>query len=321
MIWMVSAITFIASASIFLFVWFAYVGESSQDVVRGRIERLRSADRWAGIATDLRLVRDEMFSTIPLLHRLFSQTPAGIWAQKYVAQAGMKTKPAKLFLLSVVIAFASYFVVGLFLPYYFSIPAGIVTSLIPLAFVSFKRRARLNLFEERFPDALDMLGRAVRAGHSFTSAMELVVQECPEPVAGEFSITFEEQNYGIPLRDALLHFADRMPSFDVRFLVTALIVQRDSGGNLAEILDQLSRVIRERFRIHRDVQSKTALGRMTAGILILLPAGMLAMMMFVNRESEVVLFTDPKGPEILGIAVALQVIGALLLWRIVQIEV
>ncbi len=142
-----------------------------------------------------------------------------------------------------------------------------------------------------------MLGRAVRAGHAFTSAMQLVAQESPEPVAGEFSISFEEQNYGIPLRDALEHLADRMPLFDVRFLITALIVQKDSGGNLAEILDQLSRVIRERFRIRRDVKTKTAMGRLTAGILITLPAAMLAMMMFVNPEYESVLFHDPMGPD------------------------
>ena len=126
-----------------------------------------------------------------------------------------------------------------------------------------------------------MLGRAVRAGHAFTSAMELIAQESPEPVAGEFAITFEEQNYGIPVRDALEHLAERVPLLDVRFLVTALIVQKESGGNLAEILDQLSRVIRERFRIYRDVKTKTAMGRLTAGILITLPVAMLGMMMFV----------------------------------------
>ena len=137
---------------------------------------------------------------------------------------------------------------------------------------------------------LDMLGRAVRAGHAFTSALELIAQESPEPIAGEFAITFEEQNYGIPIRDALEHLAERVPLLDVRFLVTALIIQKDSGGNLAEILDQLSRVIRERFRIYRDVKTKTALGRLTAGILIMLPFAMLGLMMSVAHDYEAVLF-------------------------------
>lgn len=321
MIWMVAGITFAVSTAIVLAIWVLYMSESAQEVVRGRIERLRAAENWTGIAADLKLVRDEMFSTIPLLHQFLARAPGADWAQKYMAQAGLKTKPAKVLLLSIVIAIITYLFIGLFLPYYIAMGLGVVALLIPLAIVSFQRRKRLLLFEERFPDALDMLGRAVRAGHAFTSAMQLIVQESPEPVAGEFSITFEEQNYGIPLRDALEHMADRVPLFDVRFLCTALIVQKESGGNLAEILDQLSTVIRERFRIQRDVRTKTALGRLTAGILIALPLAMLAMMMFVNPDYESVLFHDPKGPIALGLALLLQMVGALILWRIVSIEV
>jgi tight adherence protein B len=318
---MVSIITFVMTTVIVFAIWFLYSKESTQEVVRGRIEQLRAAERWAGIATDLKLVRDEMLSTVPMLHRLLAQAPGAIWAQKYLAQAGLKTKPAKLLLLSIVIGIVTYILLGQFIPIYLAFGACVLTSLVPLAVVAWKRRSRLRLFEERFPDALDMLGRAVRAGIAFTPAMESVVKESPEPVAGEFAIAFDEQNYGIPMRDALMHLADRVPTFDVRFLVTALIVQRESGGNLAEILDQLARVIRERFRIHRDVQVKTALGRMTAGILMSLPIAMLIMMTFVNPEYETVLFHDEYGPMVLGLAAVLQVIGGLILWRIVQIEV
>ena len=321
MVWMVTMITFAASSAIVLGIWVLYVGESAQEVVRGRIEHLRASQNWTGIAADLRLVRDEMVSSIPLLHKFLVRAPGATWAQKALSQAGLKTKPAKIFLICVVLAIIAYVVVGHYLPFYFAVPAGILASLIPIGVVAYQRHKRLNLFEERFPDGLDMLGRAVRAGHAFTSAMQLVGQEAPEPVASEFAITFEEQNYGIPVRDALEHLADRVPSFDVRFLVTALIVQKDSGGNLAEILDQLSRVIRERFRIHRDVKTKTALGRLTAGILIALPAVMLAMMMFVNPDYEGVLFHDPLGPRILGIAAFMQIVGGLILWKIVSIEV
>lgn len=321
MTWMVTLITFTVSAVIVLGIWVLVLGESAQAVVRGRIERLRAAENWTGIAADLKLVRDEMFSTIPLLHQTLARAPGADWAQKYLAQAGMKTKPAKILLLSIVIGIITYFFVGFFLPFYLGIILGILVFFVPLAIVAFERRKRLLLFEERFPDALDMLGRAVRAGHAFTSAMQVIVQESPEPVAGEFSITFEEQNYGIPLRDALEHLADRVPLFDVRFLCTALIVQKESGGNLAEILDQLSQVIRERFRIQRDVRTKTALGRLTAGILIALPAAMLIMMLFVNHDYESILFNDPKGPMILGLALLLQMVGAFMLWRIVHIEV
>jgi len=215
----------------------------------------------------------------------------------------------------------TYVLVGLYLPYYVAFTAGLATCVIPLAIVAFARRKRLNLFEERFPDALDMMSRAVRAGHAFTSALELIAQESPEPVGGEFAITFEEQNYGIPVRDALEHLADRVPLLDVRFLVTALIVQKESGGNLAEIVDQLARVIRERFRIYRDVQTKTALGRLTAGILIALPVAMLGMMMYIAPEYETLIFHDQLGHFFLGAAAIAQLIGAILLWRIVSIEV
>lgn len=321
MIWILTIMTFAGTATIFMVLWAYWTGETTQEVVRGRIEHLRAAQNWTGIAADLKLVRDEMLSSIPLLHRFMSRAPGAAWAQKVLGQAGLKTKPVKILLVCVVMGVIAYVIVAHYLPLYFAFPAGILASLIPIAVVAFQRYKRLGLFEERFPDALDMLGRAVRAGHAFTSAMQLVGQEAPEPVAGEFAIAFEEQNYGIPVRDALEHLADRIPSFDVRFLVTALIVQKDSGGNLAEILDQLSRVIRERFRIRRDVKTKTALGRLTAGILIALPILMLVMMMFVNPDYEKVIFHDPLGPRILGIAAFLQVVGGIILWRIVHIEV
>lgn len=321
MVLLVTLITFAATAAIIFLIWAVSLPESTQGVVRGRLETLRAAQNWSGIAADLKLVRDEMVSTIPLLHRFLIRAPGTTWAQKFLMQAGLKTKPAKIFLICVLLAVVTYVILSQFLPIYFAFPAGLLAMLIPVGVVAYMRNKRLNLFEERFPDALDMLSRAVRAGHAFTSAMQLVAEEAPQPVAGEFGITFEEQNYGIPVRDALEHLTERVPSFDVRFLATALIVQRDSGGNLAEILDQLSRVIRERFRIHRDVKTKTALGRLTAGILIALPLMMLVMMMFVNPDYEGVMFHDPLGPRILGVAAFLQLVGGLILWRIVQIEV
>lgn len=149
----------------------------------------------------------------------------------------------------------------------------------------------------------------------------MVSKEAPEPVAGEFRTTFEEQNFGLPLRDALSNMASRVPLVDVRFFVTALLIQKDTGGNLAELLDELARLIRERFRIHREVQIKTAQGRLTAIILIALPIAMLLAMKFLNPTYVQVLFDDPLGVKLLAGAAVLQVIGSAVLWRIVQIEV
>jgi tight adherence protein B len=321
MAFMVAAVVFFAMVLIFVTVWVATSAKSTQEIVRGRIEELQAAEAWNGISTNLKLVRDELYSTVPVLHNLLAQSRFATWVQKFISQAGLKTKPAKLLLSSVVAGVVTYFLLGFIFPFFISIPMGIAIALIPLANVAWKRRKRFGQFEERFPDALDMFARAVRAGHSFTSAMELVVKESPEPIAGEFSIVYDEQNFGMPLRDSLIHLTDRVPLIDVRFFVTTLNVQKDSGGNLAEVLDQLSRVIRERFRIQRDVKVKTALGRMTAGILMSLPIAMLVMLSFVNPDYETVLFHDPMGPLVLGAAAGLQVVGAFILWRIVKIEV
>ena len=179
----------------------------------------------------------------------------------------------------------------------------------------------MSKFEEHFPETLDLIGRAVRAGHAFTTGLEMVSKEAAEPVAGEFRATFEEQNFGLPLRDALLNLADRVPLIDVRLFVTALLVQKETGGNLAELLDELSRVMRERFQIYRDVRVKTAQGKLTAMILIALPMGMLLMMRALNPSYVTVLFTDPIGHLILGGGALLQLIGAALIWKIVHIEV
>ncbi len=193
--------------------------------------------------------------------------------------------------------------------------------MIPISLVAFKRRKRLAKFEEHFPDALDLLGRAVRAGHPFTSGLEMISKESSEPIAGEFRKTFEEQNFGLPLRDALLNMTSRVPIVDVRFFVTALMIQKETGGNLAEILDELSRVIRDRFRIYREVQVRTAQGRLTAMILIALPIGMMMILEVVNPTYLRVMFEDPMGPPMLGIAAGLQILGSLIIWKIVHIEV
>jgi len=161
----------------------------------------------------------------------------------------------------------------------------------------------------------------VRAGHAFTTGLEMVATELPEPVAGEFKTVFDEQSFGLPLRDALMNFTQRVPLVDVRFFVTALLIHKETGGNLAALLDDLSAVIRERFRLLRDVRVRTAQGRLTAGILISLPPAMILLLRVINPDYMMTLFTDPIGPYMLGGAALLQVIGAVVLWKIVNIEV
>ena len=149
----------------------------------------------------------------------------------------------------------------------------------------------------------------------------MIANEVAEPVAGEFRQLYEEQKFGLPVRDALINLADRVPLVDVRFFVTALLVQKETGGNLAEILDELSRVIRDRFRIYREVQTKTAQGRLTAMIMIAMPMVMMGVLELLNPKYMQVLFRDPLGPTVLGLTAVLQVIGSFILWKIVQIKV
>jgi tight adherence protein B len=179
----------------------------------------------------------------------------------------------------------------------------------------------LHRFEEHFPEALDLLNRAIRAGHGFTTGLGMIAGEVSEPIAGEFRTTFEEQNFGLPLRDALQNLTERVPLIDVQFFVTALLIQKETGGNLVELLENLANVIRDRFRIYRDIRTKSAHGRLTAGILIALPVLMAFGLGIANPSYLPVLYHDPVGPLILWGAAIWQVIGALLLWKIIHIEI
>jgi tight adherence protein B len=318
----IAVTTFLVSAGLFVAVWMFLSAPTQQDVVRNRMDAVRNAERRGEVPLDLQLLRDEMLSSVPLLNRVMMNLAWTTKVQTLLAQAGMKTKAGKVLLASAVAALATFIIVdGISHMPLVAVPVGLLAGASPLAFVSWKRKRRLRQFEERFPDALDLLGRAVRAGHAFTTGLEIVAKESSEPVASEFRACFEEQNYGLPMRDALVNMTDRMPLVDVRFFVTALLVQKETGGNLAEILDELARVIRDRFRIYREVRVKTAQGRLTAIILIALPIFMLVALEGVNPAYVRVLFDDPIGPPILAVAALMQLIGSILIWRIVHIEV
>jgi tight adherence protein B len=259
---------------------------------------------------------------VPAVNRIMMQWSWTTGMKSFLNQAGLTTKPAKILLSCAVAGLATYYVLAFFHNQTeLCILAGVGMAVAPFAVIAWKRSNRLRRFEEHLPEALDLLGRAVRAGHSFTTGLELIAQECAEPIAGEFRSTFEEQNLGLPLRDSLLNMTERVPLVDVRMLVTALLIQRDTGGNLAEILDELSRVIRERFRIYREVGVKTAQGKLTAGILIALPIIMLAALGSLNPGYVRVLFDDPTGQLMLISAGVMQVVGSMLLWKIVHIDV
>lgn len=319
---LLSTFIFLLLTAIIFLAWLATSSEANQELVRRRMEAVRRAERRGEVSLGLQLVRDEMLSNVPVFHRLLMQWSWSTRLQNLLSQAGMKAKPGKIILLSSVLGLSSYLVAGHFYPRFpVALTAAIGAGLTPIGLVSWKRRRRLRKFEENFPQALDLLGRAVRAGHAFTTGLEMIAKESSEPLAGEFRAAFEEQNFGLPLRDALLNMAERVPLIDVRFFVTSLLIQKETGGNLAEILDGLARVIRERFRIYRDVRVRTAQGRLTAGILIALPPFMMGVLGVLNPHYIGVLFSDRVGPEVLAVAATLQVIGSVVIWKIIHFEV
>jgi tight adherence protein B len=319
---LIAVLTFLAVVVIFLGIWVFAASEGSQEQVRKRMSAVHKAEKRGESGLGLKLVRDEMMSSVPWMHQLMMRWSWSTRLQDYLTQSGLTVKPAKLVIMSAILGLGAYLISGYFLlHFYFSIPIGIAVAFTPLGYVTFMRNRRLHKFEENFPEALDLLGRAVRAGHAFTTGLEMISKESPEPLAGEFRTTFEEQNFGLPLRDALLNLTERVPIVDVRFFVTALMIQKETGGNLAEILDGLARVIRDRFRIYREVKVRTAQGRLTAGILIALPIMMMLILGVLNPKYIGVLFTDPLGPVVLATAAIMQVIGSVILWKIIHFEV
>jgi len=195
-----------------------------------------------------------------------------------------------------------------------------VGAVIPYMYVSKRRKKRFAKFEEHFPEAIDILGRAIRAGHAFSAGLEVVAEEANAPVSDEFRQVYEEQKFGLPLSESLLSLADRIAILDVRIFVTAIMIQRESGGNLAEILDNLAYVIRERFKFRRQLRVHTAHGRMTGYVLAVAPLVAGIGMYMLNPDYMGVLFTEPGGRLMLAVAVSLQLFGFLVIRRLVKIK-
>jgi tight adherence protein B len=215
-----------------------------------------------------------------------------------------------------------------FLVTYIFFPAVLLDGLVaalglmaPTIYLKHRRTRRLAAFNNGLPDAIDLMARALRAGHSLSSAIEVLSEQSGAGVAPEFNVVFRQQNFGLPLRDALLQMADRVPSNDLRFLVTAMLVQKETGGNLTEILDRTSHVIRERVRIGGEVRVRTAQGRLTGTILSLLPVLMLLLTSMINPEYARILLHDPVGQKLLYVGAGLILVGSFVIRRIVDIQV
>jgi tight adherence protein B len=198
---------------------------------------------------------------------------------------------------------------------------GIVFTFLPLVWLVMRRRKRLKKFAAQLPDALELMSRALRAGHSLAAGMNLVGSEMPAPIAIEFNRVFEEQNLGIPMDEAMRSLTERVPNLDLKFFVTAVVLQRQTGGDLAEILDKIGHLIRERFKIWGQVQALTGEGRLSGIVLLALPPLLFLAVYYLNPDYCMVLFTDVLGQKMLAVAVFLQILGALVIKKIINIKV
>lgn len=269
------------------------------------------------------LIRSEDSRTGQFFLRLLARFNVPERLGVLLEQAGLKWRPARLLhgcLALFLAAFAgAWYGAPALRP--FALPAAAAAGLLPVGYVWRVRRARLRRFEEQFPESLEFVSRSMRAGHAFSVSLEMLHREFQEPLAGEFRRTFDEHNLGLPLEAALQKLAKRVPSMDVQFFVSAVLLQKRTGGNLAELLDKLAYVIRERFKLRGRIRAVSAHGRMTGTALSLIPLVVAGMMFFVNREYVTFFFTDETGRRMVAAAVGLQLLGYAVIRKIVSIEV
>jgi len=237
-------------------------------------------------------------------------------------QAGIKMPLSKFALLC--IAFGGVGAIGcLFapIPWFIAPVAGGILFFMPFLWVSMQKKKRITKFNMQLPEALEMLSRSLRAGHSLGAGFGLIADEMQDPLAREFGRCFEEQNFGVSLEQSLESMTHRIPNLDLRFFATAVILQRQTGGDLAEILDKIGNLVRARFRLAGTIQALTGEGRLSGIVLLALPPGLFVTMMYLNKDYIMKLFTDPMGQWLLGGAIVLQFLGALVIRKIIDIKV
>jgi tight adherence protein B len=273
-------------------------------------------------AAESSLIRTQATGPLPNVDRMARLAIKGSAFERWLEQSGTGFSLSACFLISLSLGILGAIMALVLakqtwvMPIGFLLGCGVFPSLL-----RYKRTGRLYKFEEHFPEALDLLSRAVRAGHAFSAGMKMVADELDEPVGPEFRKAFDEQNYGLPLKESLNNLSVRIPLLDVRFFSTAVLIQRETGGNLAEILDNLAGVVRERFKIRRQVRVHTAHGRFTGYVLMALPAFLAVALSFINPEHMNMLFEERMGQLMIVGAITMQAIGFFWIKQVVKIEV
>ncbi|HVJ07451.1 MAG TPA: type II secretion system F family protein [Acidisarcina sp.] len=266
--------------------------------------------------------KDELFSAVPWIHRWLLKMKIASRMRQLLYQANLKWSVGGMLLGSAVCFVVPAYLINLRTQsVLFGLLVGFFLSFAPFAFLLYKRNQRFHKFEQGLPEALDMMVTALRAGHSLVSSLGLVSRECPDPVGTEFRICFDEQNYGLELRTAMANLVTRVPLQDLKIVTTGILIQKESGGNLAEVLDKAAQLIRERFRLKQQVRVYTAQGRLTGWILSFLPLVLGVALYLVNPDTMSLLWKRPIGIKLLYTATGMTITGALIIRKIVNMEV
>jgi len=315
---------------VFLFALFLVFGAyilatQGSDAKRARLRQRLSEALLHSAHTDdpeVVLARSELMSEIPTLNRLLIQLQIATRLKRVLDQADLHITVTRLVMFSAMAAIlaalaASVLVTSIILV----LLCGLVAATVPFIHVLYKRKQRFDRFLENLPDALDLISRSLSAGHAFSEALHMVSVEMPDPISTEFRKAYEEQNLGLSLKLALENLVQRVPLLDLRMCVTAVLIQRETGGNLAEILEKVAYTIRERFRIMGDLKTLTMSSRMSAWILCGLPILVSIAVTFMNPEYMSVLWKDPRGHMLIAVAMFLQVTGMLIVRKILRIKI
>ena len=295
------------------------------DAKRARLQqRLSEALLHSAHTEDVEVIlaRNELMSEIPWVNQFLVRLQAALHLKRMLDQADLHITPSRLVMFSVMagmLGALSASVVTTIIPVMILI--GIAIAFLPFLHVWWRRKKRFDSFLEHLPDALDLISRALSAGHAFSEALHMVSTEMPEPIATEFRKTYEEQNLGLSLKLALENLTQRMPLLDLRMCVTAILIQRETGGNLSEILEKVAYTIRERFRIMGDLKTLTTSSRMSAWLLCALPIFVAIAVTVMNPEYMSVLWKDPRGHYLIAAAMFMQVTGMLIVRKILNIRI
>ena len=311
---------FFLSLTYALFLMATRKSDARKELLRKRVlEALQDSDRQNG--GEIRISREDSIGGHPAINRLLSSLDFTLNMDRMIRQAGLQITVSRLLAFCILAGLLAFLAAFTMFNSLVAVILAVVAAALPFLQVSVTRNKRLRKINAQLPDTLDLLGRSLAVGHAFSEALNQVASEMPEPIAGEFRITFEEQNLGLPTKAALDRLSERVPLTDLRLCITAMHIQRETGGNLAEILETVSQTIRERFKLMEDFRTMTTSSRGSAWILCGLPFLIVFLLTLLNPEYMSVLLHDKRGHYILGTAAVMQILGMITIKKILSIKV